>query len=168
MTRPSRPSVARNAKASGTPAKFEATPEKVMASERIHDGSPPRATASASSRPTSTPMPADAAETLMEMAVGVDDRRLGELDEIGEREVARLVEEGAGDEVERRHDQEQKGEDQEGQDAQQAAGLKPHQASGETGGTADRPGRSRAGRFAGDPGDVSATGHSLRRPNPNS
>src|SRR2546422_1451743 len=30
VTRPVRPSVARKAKASGTPAKFEATPEKVM------------------------------------------------------------------------------------------------------------------------------------------
>ena len=45
VTRPSRPSVARKAKASGTPAKLEATPEKVSVAERTqsrqaaaHDG----------------------------------------------------------------------------------------------------------------------------------
>jgi hypothetical protein len=36
-----RPSVAMKAKASGTPAKFEATPEKVSIGERIQRGRPP-------------------------------------------------------------------------------------------------------------------------------
>ncbi len=41
VARPVRPSVARKAKASGTPAKFEATPEKVMSVDRTHGGKPP-------------------------------------------------------------------------------------------------------------------------------
>ena len=36
VTRPSRPSVARKAKARGTPAKLEATPEKVIVAEPDH------------------------------------------------------------------------------------------------------------------------------------
>jgi hypothetical protein len=67
VTRPSRPSVARKAKESGIPAKFEATPEKVSAVERIHDGRPPRAMTSASRKPASAPSPAEAADTLIEM-----------------------------------------------------------------------------------------------------
>ena len=49
------------------PAKFEATPEKVMTVERIHEGRPPRPTESASSSPKSAPSAAEAADTLMEM-----------------------------------------------------------------------------------------------------
>ena len=51
------------AKASGTPAKFEATPEKVISVGRSHSGRPPRNTASASSRPNSAPKNAEAALT---------------------------------------------------------------------------------------------------------
>ena len=51
VTRPSRPSVARKAKASGTPAKFEATPEKVSVAERIQSGRPPRTMAMAMAKP---------------------------------------------------------------------------------------------------------------------
>jgi hypothetical protein len=36
-----RPSVARKAKASGMPAKLEATPENVITKERIQSGRPP-------------------------------------------------------------------------------------------------------------------------------
>ena len=41
VTRPVRPSVARKAKASGMPAKFEATPQKVISVGRIQRGKPP-------------------------------------------------------------------------------------------------------------------------------
>ena len=40
MTSPRRPRVAMKAKASGTPAKFEATPEKVIMAVRTQRGSP--------------------------------------------------------------------------------------------------------------------------------
>ena len=42
---PSRPRVKVNARASGTPAKFEATPEKVMVPDRRTPGRPPEMTA---------------------------------------------------------------------------------------------------------------------------
>ena len=42
MTIPSGPSVAMNAKASGMPPKFAATPENVVSTERIHRGVPSR------------------------------------------------------------------------------------------------------------------------------
>ena len=45
MTIPSGPIVAMNAKASGTPPKFAATPEKVMIPPRIHRGVPSRTAA---------------------------------------------------------------------------------------------------------------------------
>ena len=45
VTRPSRPRVARKAKASGTPAKFEATPEKVSTGPRSQRGRSPSVTA---------------------------------------------------------------------------------------------------------------------------
>ena len=61
MTSPSRPSVAMKAKASGTPAKLEATPLKVMSAGRTQSGSPPRSAASASPRPRRAPSAADAA-----------------------------------------------------------------------------------------------------------
>ena len=48
------------AKASGTPAKLEATPEKVSVAERTQDGNPPRMTAIAIARPTSAPSIAEA------------------------------------------------------------------------------------------------------------
>ena len=67
VTRPSRPSVARKAKASGTPAKFEATPEKVSVAERIQFGSPPRTMAMAIARPAKAPMMADAKLIFMEI-----------------------------------------------------------------------------------------------------
>ena len=41
VTRPVRPSVARKAKASGMPAKFDATPLKVIKVGRIQLGRPP-------------------------------------------------------------------------------------------------------------------------------
>ena len=59
VTSPRRPRVARKAKASGTPAKFDATPEKVMVVERTQPGRPPRTMEIAIARPTSAPMVAD-------------------------------------------------------------------------------------------------------------
>ena len=41
------------AKAKGTPANCEATPENVMIGERIHFGKPPKMTAAAIAKPTS-------------------------------------------------------------------------------------------------------------------
>ena len=41
VSMPTRPSVAIKANASGTPAKFDATPEKVINIERTNGGSPP-------------------------------------------------------------------------------------------------------------------------------
>ena len=43
------------ARASGTPAKFEATPENVISAVRRNFGSPPRMTAYASRKPKSPP-----------------------------------------------------------------------------------------------------------------
>ena len=42
MTTPSGPSVAMNAKASGMPPKFAATPENVVSADRIQRGVPSR------------------------------------------------------------------------------------------------------------------------------
>ncbi len=60
VTSPSRPSVARKAKASGTPAKFEATPEKVVSGPRIQPGSPPIVIAQAMKKPIRQPSSAEA------------------------------------------------------------------------------------------------------------
>ena len=60
VTRPSRPRVARKAKASGTPAKFEATPEKVSTGPRSHFGRSPSVTAAATAKPIRQPRKADA------------------------------------------------------------------------------------------------------------
>ena len=65
VTRPIRPSVARNAKASGTPAKFEATPENVRRVGRTHRGSPPEIAAYATKKPRIAPPSADAVLTWM-------------------------------------------------------------------------------------------------------
>ena len=51
------------AKASGTPAKLEATPLKVISVGRTQPGRPPRSAASASTRPKSAPSAAEAALT---------------------------------------------------------------------------------------------------------
>ena len=59
--------MARKAKASGTPAKFEATPEKVSVAERIQFGRPPRTMAMAMARPTNAPSSAEARLTLIEI-----------------------------------------------------------------------------------------------------
>ncbi|MCY1243942.1 hypothetical protein D9M72_569850 [compost metagenome] len=64
---PTGPSVARNAKASGTPAKFEATPEKVRSGPRIHFGNPPKTTADAIAKPIRQPRSAEAMLILMEI-----------------------------------------------------------------------------------------------------
>ena len=45
VTNPVRPIVKMKARASGTPAKFDATPEKVMIPVRMGIGSPPAITA---------------------------------------------------------------------------------------------------------------------------
>ena len=63
MTRPVRPSVAMNAKASGRPAKFEATPLNVMSTGRSHRGKPPSTTAQARAKPSAAPRTAEAALT---------------------------------------------------------------------------------------------------------
>ena len=65
MTIPARPRVEIKAKASGTPAKFEATPEKVVMEGRTNFGKPPSVTAYAKKKPK---MPPPSAVTkLMEM-----------------------------------------------------------------------------------------------------
>ena len=60
VTSPSRPRVARKAKASGTPAKFEATPEKVITGPRSQRGRSPRVTAQATAKPMTQPRKAEA------------------------------------------------------------------------------------------------------------
>ena len=55
--------MAMKAKASGRPAKFEATPEKVISTGRIHPGRPPSTTAQARAKPRMAPRMADAALT---------------------------------------------------------------------------------------------------------
>src|SRR6185295_7265804 len=65
VTRPNRPSVARKAKASGTPAKFDATPENVRRVGRTQRGSPPEIAAYATKKPMTAPPIADAALTWM-------------------------------------------------------------------------------------------------------
>ena len=65
VTKPRRPSVAMKAKASGTPAKFEATPLKVISVGRTQPGRPPRSAAIASAKPISAPRKAEA--TLISM-----------------------------------------------------------------------------------------------------
>ncbi|MNL56056.1 hypothetical protein D3C87_1795200 [compost metagenome] len=67
VTRPVRPRVARKAKASGTPAKFEATPEKVRRPERIQVGTPPSTIAQARKKPISAPPIEDAIEIRIEI-----------------------------------------------------------------------------------------------------
>ena len=67
VTMPTGPSVARKAKASGTPAKFEATPEKVSSGPRIHCGSPPSTTAAATAKPIPQPSSAEATEMRIEI-----------------------------------------------------------------------------------------------------
>src|SRR5258707_231258 len=64
VTSPTRPNVQMNANASGTPAKFDATPENVIRVGRIQPGSLPCTAAHASSEPSSAPPKADAALTL--------------------------------------------------------------------------------------------------------
>ena len=63
MTTPIGPSAAMNAKASGTPAKFEATPEKVIRVGRTQSGRPPRTAAKARTRPNTPPSADEAALT---------------------------------------------------------------------------------------------------------
>jgi hypothetical protein len=55
---PSGPRVAMNAKASGMPPKFAATPENVVRAERIQRGVPSRIAAYAIARPTTPPISA--------------------------------------------------------------------------------------------------------------
>ena len=86
VTRPSRPSVERKAKASGMPAKLLATPEKVITAERMPSGSLPRIMASAMNRPMMAPKKAEAADTRIEIenedfvrtarAKGITERRV--------------------------------------------------------------------------------------------
>ena len=65
VTMPTRPMVAMKAKARGTPAKLEATPEKVSRPERSALGRPPRVTEKASSSPNRPPATAVTALTSM-------------------------------------------------------------------------------------------------------
>ncbi|MNL75933.1 hypothetical protein D3C87_2018140 [compost metagenome] len=67
VTRPSRPRVEMKAKASGTPAKLDATPEKVMTAARSPSGRRPRMIASAIARPTRAPNMAEAPEMRIEI-----------------------------------------------------------------------------------------------------
>ena len=75
VTRPSRPRVARKAKASGTPAKFEATPEKVITGPRSQRGRPPRVTAQATAKPMTQPRKAEAKLMRIEIQKEPQDRR---------------------------------------------------------------------------------------------
>ncbi len=58
--KPAGPSVAMKAKASGTPAKLEATPEKVIRGPRMDCGSPPSTIAADMAKPIRQPMRAEA------------------------------------------------------------------------------------------------------------
>ncbi|MNL85151.1 hypothetical protein D3C87_2133610 [compost metagenome] len=57
--------MARKAKASGTPAKLDATPENVSSPERTQGGTPPSTIAQARKKPITAPPMDDATETLM-------------------------------------------------------------------------------------------------------
>ena len=127
VTRPSRPSVARKAKASGTPAKFEATPEKVSVAERIQLGRPPRTMAMAMASPTKRAEQRRGEADLDRDPVGGDDRRLRQRRDVLERELARIVLERAQHQIERGQDQEHHGEDEERRDAQPLR-RQPHAA----------------------------------------
>ena len=59
------------AKASGTPAKLDATPEKVRSGERIQRGRPPSTTAAAMAKPIRQPSSAEARAELDRDPVGV-------------------------------------------------------------------------------------------------
>ena len=59
--------MAMKAKASGTPAKLEATPLKVMVASRKTEGSPPRITAMAMARPMMQPPIAEMTLSLIEI-----------------------------------------------------------------------------------------------------
>ena len=118
VTRPSRPSVARKAKASGTPAKFEATPEKVRVAERIQLGRPPRTMAMAMARPMNAPRSGGGKADLDGDPIGRDDRGLRQRGDVLERELAVVVLERAEHQIERGQDQEHHGEDEERRDAQ--------------------------------------------------
>jgi len=61
------------ARASGTPAKFEATPENVMTADRIQLGRPPMITAQASRKPKKPPRIAVTAliSMLLRNAIGI-------------------------------------------------------------------------------------------------
>ena len=61
VTSPARPRVARKAKASGTPAKFEATPASVSDAGRTQRGSAPPRNASATASPPAAPSTAEPA-----------------------------------------------------------------------------------------------------------
>src|ERR1700761_4982776 len=64
VTSPTRPNVQMKANASGTPAKFDATPENVIKVGRIHPGNLPCTAAHASSEPITAPPIEEAALTL--------------------------------------------------------------------------------------------------------
>ena len=112
MTNPERPSVNTKARASGMPAKFEATPEKVMSAPRIRRGRPPEITAYASRNPKIV-----ARDRRHEADLDAGEVRLarlvaGEVDVVLDRERAVVVLEAADDQVDRRDDQERDGEGQ--------------------------------------------------------
>ena len=106
------------AKASGTPAKLEATPLKVIKVGRSQPGRPPRSAASARARPSERAEGRRGGADLEAQPIGQADRRLAEPDDVGEREGAVTVLEGADEEPRSRRDEEHRREDEERRDAE--------------------------------------------------
>ena len=67
VTSPTGPSVAMKAKASGTPAKFDATPENVTNGLRTPFGNPPNTTAAAIAKPMAQPKSAVTNDSLIDV-----------------------------------------------------------------------------------------------------
>ncbi len=89
VKKPTRPSVAMKAKASGTPAKFEATPENVINVGRNHPGSPPRNTAQREKEAEQRAEERGRGADLDAEPIGRADRRLVQPRDIVEREASR-------------------------------------------------------------------------------
>ena len=86
--------MAMKAKASGMPAKLEATPEKVITAER-EPGRLPLITASAMANPQSAPKQGRGERYADRNPVGGENLRLNQIDDVLKREMPVLVDEGA-------------------------------------------------------------------------
>ena len=125
VTSPAGPSVAMKAKASGTPAKFDATPEKVSkrAADTLGKAAEDHRRGHGKARRTSQQCRDQ--RQLDRGPVGAADRVGVQVDQVLQREAAVRRLERADDDLHRRQDQEQKRKDHEGQDAQPFDGQAP-------------------------------------------